>query len=276
MCFVLGVIMDIRMDKKTAIITGGSAGIGKAIAQNFILSGANVVIAARRQPNLEKAVSDIVAASKTVPDCQTKIKAISADIRSADECAKLVAFAHSEYGGIDILINNAGTSQRGDFLEVSDELWQDDLDLKLFAAIRLSRLVIPEMRSRKWGRIINVLNLGAKAPASGSAPTAISRAAGMALMKVLASENAAYNVLVNGLLVGRIKSEQWERRHAADPRNLSLEDWYAEAANQLGISMGRFGTAEEFANIATFLASDAGSYINGTAINVDGGLGPVV
>ena len=140
LCF--GVIMDIRMDKKTAIITGGSAGIGKAIAQNFILSGANVVIAARRQPNLEKAVSDIVAASKTVPDCQTKIKAISADIRSADECAKLVAFAHSEYGGIDILINNAGTSQRGDFLEVSDELWQDDLDLKLFAAIRLSRLVI--------------------------------------------------------------------------------------------------------------------------------------
>ena len=268
--------MDIRMDKKTAIITGGSAGIGKAIAQNFILSGANVVIAARRQPNLEKAVSDIVAASKTVPDCQTKIKAISADIRSADECAKLVAFAHSEYGGIDILINNAGTSQKGDFLEVSDELWQDDLDLKLFAAIRLSRLVIPEMRSRKWGRIINVLNLGAKAPTSGSAPTAISRAAGMALTKVLASENAAYNVLVNGLLVGRIKSEQWERRHAADPRNLSLEDWYADAANQLGISMGRFGTEEEFANIATFLASDAGSYINGTAINVDGGLGPVV
>ena len=74
-----------------------------------------------------------------------------------------------------------------------------------------------------------------------------------------------YNVLVNGLLVGRIESEQWERRHAKDPRNLSLEDWYAEAANRLGISMGRFGTAEEFANIATFLASDAGSYINGTA-----------
>ena len=111
---------------------------------------------------------------------------------------------------------------------------------------------------------------------SGSAPTAISRAAGMALMKVLADENAAYNVLVNGLLVGRIQSEQWEQRHAADPRNLTLEDWYVEAANQLGIRIGRFGTAEEFANIATFLASDAGSYINGAAINVDGGLSPVV
>ena len=268
--------MDIRLDGKTAIVTGGSAGIGKAIAQSFIQSGANVVIAARRQPNLEQAVSDIVSACATISDCQSKIKAISADIRMAKECANVAAFAKEEFGGIDILVNNAGTSQRGDFLDISDALWQEDLDLKLFAAIRLSRLVIPGMRARQWGRIINVLNLGAKAPAGGSAPTAISRAAGMALMKVLASENAAYNVLVNGLLVGRIESEQWERRHAADARQLSLEDWYAEAAEQLGISMGRFGTAQEFANIATFLASDAGSYINGTAINVDGGLCPVV
>ena len=268
--------MDIRLDGRTAIVTGGSAGIGKAIAQSFIQSGANVVIAARRQPNLEQAVSDIVSACATIPDCQSKIRTISADVRLAEECAKLAAFAQEEFGGIDILVNNAGTSQRGDFLDISDALWQEDLDLKLFAAIRLSRLVIPGMRARQWGRIINVLNLGAKAPAGGSAPTAISRAAGMALMKVLASENAAYNVLVNGLLVGRIESEQWERRHAADARQLSLEDWYAEAAEQLGISIGRFGTAQEFANIATFLASDAGSYINGTAINVDGGLCSVV
>ena len=268
--------MDINLDGRTAIITGGSAGIGKAIAQKFFLSGANVVIAARRLGKLEQSVADIMVACETAPDCPSSIKAISADIRSAEECAKIVAFTQAEFGKIDILINNAGTSQKGDFLELSDELWQEDLDLKLFAAIRLSRLVIPEMRARKWGRIINVLNLGAKAPMGGSAPTAVSRAAGMALMKVLANENAAYNVLVNGLLVGRIESEQWERRHAKDPRNLSLEDWYAEAANLLGISMGRFGTAEEFANIAAFLASDASSYINGTAINVDGGLSPVV
>lgn len=268
--------MNVRLDGRTTIVTGGSAGIGKAIAQNFILSGANVVIVARRQSNLDQALSDIVSTCTSIPDCQSKIKAISADIRLAEECTKVVAFAQAEFGGTDILINNAGTSQRGDFLEISDELWQDDLDLKLFAAIRLSRLVIPDMRARKWGRIINVLNLGAKAPAGGSAPTAISRAAGMALMKVLASENAAFNILVNGLLVGRIESEQWVRRHAAESRQLSLEEWYVEVAKQLGIGMGRFGTAQEFANIATFLASDAGSYINGTAINVDGGLCPVV
>ena len=172
------------------------------------------------------------------------------------------------------MVNNAGTSQRGDFLELSDEIWQDDLDLKLFSAVRLCRLVIPGMRSRKWGRIINVLNLGAKVPNGGGAPTAVSRAAGMALTKILANENAGFNILVNGLLVGRIRSDQWERRHAADTRGLSLEEWYEDAAKQLNID--RFGTAEEFANMATFLASDAGSYINGTAINVDGGSCPVM
>ena len=113
--------------------------------------------------------------------------------------------------------------------------------------MRLCRLVIPGMRSRKWGRIINVLNLGAKVPNGGGAPTAVSRAAGMALNKVLAKENAGFNILVNGLLVGRIRSDQWERRHAADTRGLSLEEWYEDAAKQLDID--RFGTAEEFANI---------------------------
>ena len=115
---------------------------------------------------------------------------------------------------------------------------------------------------------------GSKSAEWWGAPTAVSRAAGMALTKVLAKENAGFNILVNGLLVGRIRSEQWERRHAADTRGLSLEEWYEDAAKQLNID--RFGTAEEFANMATFLASDAGSYINGTAINVDGGSCPVV
>ena len=114
--------MDIRLDGKTAIITGGSAGIGKAIAQNFILSGANVVIAARRQLNLDQAVSEIVSACETIPDCRSKIKAISADIRLAEECKKIVNFTQLEFGGTDILINNAGTSQRGSFLEVTDEV----------------------------------------------------------------------------------------------------------------------------------------------------------
>ena len=265
--------MEARLDGRNALITGGSAGIGKAIARRFLTSGANVSIVARRSEVLKAAKAEIEAEG-AITGTSGKVIALSADIRNSEECELVISKTQAAFGHIDVLVNNAGTSQRGDFLKVSDEIWQDDLDLKLFSAVRLCRLVIPGMRSRKWGRIINVLNLGAKVPNGGGAPTAVSRAAGMALTKVLAKENAGFNILVNGLLVGRIRSEQWERRHAADTRGLSLEEWYEDAAKQLNIE--RFGTAEEFANMATFLASDAGSYINGTAINVDGGSCPVV
>ena len=150
------------------------------------------------------------------------------------------------------------------------ELWQDDLDLKLFASIRLTRLLFPGMCERRWGRIINVLNVGAKIPSAEGAPTQVTRAAGMALMKVLAGEGAPHNVLVNGMLVGKIRSDQWERRHAADERGLTLEEWYDDAGQTQ--PLGRLGYAEEFANMACFLCSEQGSYINGAAINVDGGL----
>jgi NAD(P)-dependent dehydrogenase (short-subunit alcohol dehydrogenase family) len=130
------------------------------------------------------------------------------------------------------------------------------------------------MKSRRWGRIINILNTGAKAPQPNGAPTAVTRAAGMALTKVLAGEGAPHNVLVNGLLVGNIQSNQWVVRHANEGKGRSMQDFYAEMGKR--IPMGRVGTAQEFANMALFLASDAGSYVTGTAINVDGGLTPVV
>jgi NAD(P)-dependent dehydrogenase (short-subunit alcohol dehydrogenase family) len=177
-------------------------------------------------------------------------------------------------GKVDILINNAGTSQRGPFLKVDDALWQHDLDLKLFAAIRLARLALPGMQERNWGRIINVLNIGAKAPPGEGAPTAVSRAAGMALTKVLANEAAKHNVLVNALLVGIIESDQWVRRHAQEQRNITWEEWKAEMGKP--VPLGRLGKAEEFAAMALFLCSDHGGYVTGTAINVDGGRSPVV
>jgi NAD(P)-dependent dehydrogenase (short-subunit alcohol dehydrogenase family) len=128
------------------------------------------------------------------------------------------------------------------------------------------------MKERKWGRIINVLNIGAKAPRAASGPTSISRAAGMALTKALAGEFAPYNILVNGLLVGLIEADQHVQR--AKSRGVPLDEYMAGMAKE--IPLGRFGKAEEFANLACFLVSDAGSYITGTAINVDGGRSPVV
>jgi len=260
--------MEMRMNGRNALITGGSQGIGRAIARNFARSGANVAIVARGQKGLDEARVEIAAGTNA------KVVTVAADVGTADGCRKAYETAQAGLGQIDVLVNNAGTSQRGPFLEISDELWQNDLDLKLFAAIRLCRQAFPGMKSRRWGRIINVLNIGAKAPQATSAPTSVSRAAGMALTKVLAGEGAPHNVLVNAVLVGNIESDQWVKRYANEGKGRSLQDYYAEMGKR--IPMGRVGTAEEFANMVLFLASDAGSYVTGTAINIDGGLSPVV
>lgn len=263
--------MNFTMNGRAALITGGSKGLGLAIAETFAKAGADVAITARNQAQLDEARARIAAVSKG------KVIAVAGDISKAEDCARVFKAAEAGLGHIDVLVNNAGTSQRAPFSEISDDLWQADLDLKLFAAIRLARLALPGMKAKRFGRIINVLNTGAKAPPAEGAPTAVSRAAGMALTKVLAGEGAKHNVLVNGLLVGRIESDQWVRRHAAEQKkgsNQTMEGYYADMGKSL--PMGRLGTAQEFANAALFLASDAGSYINGTAINVDGGLCPVV
>ena len=129
----------------------------------------------------------------------------------------------ADLGGVDILVNNAGTARTMAFENITDEAWQEDLDLKLFAAIRFSRLVWPGMKARKWGRIINVLNTYAKAPAASSAPTSVSRAAGMALTKVMANEGGEHNILVNAMLVGLIMSDQWVQRHAKQAPEMDFE-----------------------------------------------------
>jgi 3-oxoacyl-[acyl-carrier protein] reductase len=136
----------------------------------------------------------------------------------------------------------------------------------------LIRLISPQMKERRWGRIINVLNIGAKAPRANSMPTSVSRAAGLAMTKALSQEFAPFNVLVNAMLVGLIEADQHVQ--AAKRQNIPLADYIK--AREKDIPLGRIGKAEEFANLACFLVSDAGAYITGTATNVDGGRSPVV
>ncbi len=258
------------MDGRVALITGSSRGLGRAMALEFAASGAHVCIVARREDVLEQTREEVEAAG------DGKVCACVADVGKADEIQRLIATAEKALGPVDILVNNAGASRRMPFEEITDALWTEDLELKLFAAIRTARLVFPGMKQRHWGRIINVLNTGAKAPPGGGAPTAVTRAAGMALTKVLAGEGAPHNVLVNSMLVGRIESDQWHNRWQDGDQSQSYQEYLADMASDLKLPMGRLGTAEEFANLACFLCSDAGSYINGCAINVDGGMSPVV
>ncbi|MBV8870169.1 MAG: SDR family oxidoreductase [Acetobacteraceae bacterium] len=260
--------MRVELTGRAAVITGASKGLGRAMATEFAASGADVAILARRPDVLEEAKAQIERAARG------RVAAIPCDVSKAEDCRAAYDAATAAFGRVDILVNNAGTSRAMPFEQVTDEIWQEDLDLKLFAAIRLARLALPGMRERRWGRIINVLNIGAKAPRAGSAPTAVSRAAGMALTKVLASENAPHNVLVNALLVGQIVSDQWVRRHAAQGANTPFEDFAAKLG--ANIPLGRMGRAEEFAAMACFLCSDHAGFTTGTAINMDGGASPVV
>ena len=258
--------MDISLTGRSAIVTGGSKGIGFAIATRFAASGGDVAIVARGQESLDEAVKQIRQSAKG------KVTGVAADVATAAGVQKAYDGAMAALGKVDIIVNNAGTSATGPFEKLTDEVMQTDLDLKLFAAVRFSRLVIPQMKERRWGRIINVLNIGAKAPRAASAPTSVSRAAGMALTKALASEYAPFGILVNGLLVGLIDADQHVQK--AKSRGISLDEYKADLAKD--IPLGRFGRAEEFANMACFLASEQGGYITGTAINVDGGRSPVV
>lgn len=261
--------MDVRLDGRKALITGGSQGLGLAVAKRFADSGGDVAIVARREDVLAAAKSEIEAVSDG-----GKVAAFSCDVGNGAALAAMYAKLQAEFGEIDILVNNAGSSVHAAFEDATDEIWQTDLDLKLFAAIRLSRLAICGMKERRWGRIINTLNIGAKTPSASGAPTQVSRAAGLALTKVLAGDGAPHNVLCNALLVGKIATDQVRRRHQRNAPDTNLEDFIAEEAKP--VPLGRMGTAEEYANIACFLASDHGSYITGTALNVDGNLSPVV
>lgn len=262
--------MQIDVRGRTALVTGGSRGIGKAIAERLGCSGADVIIVARRQEVIDATVSELKGV------VAGRIMGYSCDVSDAASIERVFKSVSENTPGVDILINNAGSSLRSPFLNMERSLLNADLDLKLHAAVRFAQLVIPHMQRQRWGRIINIVSVNAKAPAAASAPTTLSRAAGIALTKAMANEFAKDNILVNALCMGVIKSDQWVREHRRLHPDLPFEDYLRLKAEQSSIPLGRLGEAEEVANVACFLASEAGSYVTGAAINVDGGRSPVV
>jgi NAD(P)-dependent dehydrogenase (short-subunit alcohol dehydrogenase family) len=257
--------MELGLHGKVALVTGGSDGLGRATATTLAREGVRVAIVARGVERLAAAAQGIresIAGAEVVT--------ISADVASADSAETILERTVDAFGGLDILVNNAGTAAGRPFDQIDDGDWVADLELKLLGAARLVRLAVPHLRARGGGRIVNILAGAAKAPGAQSAPSSVSRAAGMAMTKVLSKELAADQILVNAILIGLVKSGQWERR-AGDA---DLEALYERMAE--GIPVKRVAEASELADLVAFLVSDRAAYITGCAINFDGGALPVV
>ena len=256
--------MDLALGGKKAIVTGGSKGLGRAIADELAREGADVAICARNETEVAGAGEELAAHG-------TKVFARSADVTDPDQVQSFIEEAATTLGGIDILVNNAGRAKPGTFESLSDEDWEEDLHVKLFSMIRCSREVLPHMRERGGGRIININAVHAKAPDYKFFATSTNRAACLAFTKTLAQEVAADNILVNAVNIGFVVTPQWQNIHRRRAPELSEDEFFAQMATD--IPLGRFGRADEVSGIVAFLAGDRASFITGTDIDVAGGMG---
>jgi 3-oxoacyl-[acyl-carrier protein] reductase len=260
--------MDLGLQGKVAAITGGSEGIGRATAFRFCEEGVRVAICARREDMLQTTAKEIASATGG------EVLAVRADVTIPADCERFMRQTVERFGGLDILVNNAGCLSAMPFEQAIDEVWLEDIAVKLYGALRCARLAIPYMRQQGGGRIINMTTIAGKQPGVRSVPTSVTCAAGINLSKVLANEYAADNILINTICLGHLKSAQWTRRWQAHCSDLTLDEFYAKQGES--IPLQRLGEAEDVADLICFLASERARYITGTAINVDGGLSGAV
>ncbi len=254
--------MDLGLRGKVALVTGSSRGIGRAIAVELAREGCRVALCARGKESLEAAAAEVRALG-------AEAVAAVADVTTEGGVREAVDATLAAFGGIDILVNNVGGSTGSSFLESGAEEWQRAIDLNLTPAVRLSRLVVPSMRARGGGAIVNVASIYGRewGGAYVRRPTYIAaKAAEIGMSKALAMELAPHGIRVNSVAPGSIlfPGGGWERRLQEDPEGIA-------AFVKAEMPLGRFGRAEEVGRVVAFLASDAASLVLGACLNVDGG-----
>ncbi|MFP6710986.1 MAG: SDR family oxidoreductase [Rhodospirillales bacterium] len=258
--------MDLKLTGKTAIIAGGSKGIGAASARMLASEGANIFLISRDQASLEEFTGQLRE------DSQCEVDFFAGDLTQEGTADKACEQANNKFGRIDILVNSAGASQGGVFWEIPDEIWSDSFDLKFMATIRMIRAAILYMRDQKYGRIVTIVGNAGRQPHPRTLPGAAANAALLAVTKGLADEVAEDGVIINAINPGPTKTARWNTMmdNLASSSGSTVED--VEAGFTENIPSGRLGEPEEIARMVAILSSDLAANMTGTSVTMDGGM----
>ena len=254
--------MDLGIRGKAALVTAASKGMGKATAMALAAEGVRVLMCARTAADIKAAAEEVRA--------KTGVEVIDmvADVTKKDDVDRLITRAEDAFGGVDILVANAGGPPRGNLEEMSDEQWYGAFDTTVMFVVRLIRGVLPSMKRKKWGRILTIQSVSVKQPVPGLLLSNAVRPGAAGMVKTLSDELGPYNITINVVCPGKIMTDRL--LGGAKQAGISREEFLAKAG--VDIPLRRVGTSEEFANVMAFLASERASYVTGVALQVDGGL----
>src|SRR6266403_4719095 len=257
--------MDLGLKGKIALVAAASRGLGRAVAEELAAEGCALVLCSRSEEAIKRTAKEIEQVAGA------EVLAVACDVANADEVARLVQSGAERFGRIDILVSNAGGPPAGKFESLSQEQWEAATRLTLFSAIELARHVLPGMKERSWGRILNITSIAVKQPVENLILSNSLRAGVTGFARTLANEVATFGVTVNNIVPGYTRTERVEElsRMMAEKEGITPEDFVARWEKE--IPMRRLGTPGEFAALAAFLVSERASYITGTSVPVDGG-----
>jgi 3-oxoacyl-[acyl-carrier protein] reductase len=261
--------MDLGLEGKTALVTGGSRGIGLAVARGLVAEGARVMICGRRADHLARAAAEV---SRCARRAEAAVETIAADLSERAEVSRVATAAAARLGRIDVLVNNAGAIRAGDFLTTPDEEWTSGWALKLLGYVRMAREVLPLMQRQGAGRIVNVVGAAARNPSPTYMIGGAANAALINFTKALADLGARSGVLVTAVSPGPVRTERWYElaRQQAAAAGKSDAEYEKEMAS--GYPLGRIASPDEVADLVCFLASARASFLTGITITIDGGI----